>query len=89
MVNPVRQLAYAFLTLPFSTQMRIADQLSLLEDDDAGLDCADLFERVYQRAHDHGQLASLWEQVRRVQVDIVMKENPYETSTQQQEKHDG
>ena len=89
MVNPVRQLAYAFLTLPFSTQIRIADQLSLLEDDDAGLDCADLFERVYQRAHDHGQLASLWEQVSRVQVDIVMMANPYETSAEQQEKHHG
>ena len=89
MVNPVRQLAYAFLTLPFSTQMRIAHQLSLLEDDDAGLDCADLFERVYQRAHDHGQLAILWEQVSRVQVDIAMMANPYETSAQQQEKHGG
>ena len=89
MVNPVRQLAYAFLTLPFSTQVRIADQLSLLEDEDAGLDCAALFERVYQRAHDHGQLANLWEQVRTVQVDVAMMANPYEISAQQEEKHDG
>ena len=89
MANPVRQLAYAFLTLPFSTQVRIANQLSLLKDDDAGLDCAALFERVYQRAHDRGRLASLWEQVSRVQVDVTMMANPYETSAQQEEKHGG
>ena len=89
MANPVRQLAYAFLTLPFSTQIRIADRLSLLEDDDAGLDCADLFERIYQRSRDHGQLGTLWEQVSRVQDDIAMMANPYETSAQRQGKHDG
>jgi len=50
MAKPVRQLAYAFLTLPYSTQMRIANQLGLLEDEDVGLDCATLFERTFERA---------------------------------------
>ena len=80
MTNPVRQLVYAFLTLPYSSQMRIADQLSLLKDEDAGLDSAALFERIYQRAHAWNSLAALWDQVSGAQPELNMTDNPYETS---------
>lgn len=89
MANPVRQLVYAFLTLPYSSQIRIADQLSLLLDEDAGLDCAALFERIYERAHARNSLAALWDRVSKEQRDINMKSNPYETSSEQKEKSCG
>ena len=89
MANPVRQLVYAFLTLPYSSQIRIADQLSLLLDEDAGLDCAALFERIYERAHARNSLAALWDRVSKEQKNINMKSNPYETSSEQKEKSCG
>lgn len=77
MPNATRQLAYFFLTLPYSTQMRIANALTLLEDDDAGLDCATLFERVYQRARARDGLAALWDHVSTARGDGAMMVNPY------------
>ena len=89
MVNPVRQLAYAFLTLPYSTQMRIANQLALLEDDDVGLDCATLFERVYERARARRCLEVLWDSVSRSQEGVAMIPNPYQTGGDREENHHG
>ena len=89
MANPVRQLAYAFLTLPYSAQLRIANTLSLLEDADAGLDCAALFERIYERASDHNCLAPFWDLVREAQDDVAMMPNPYRTVPASKETHHG
>ena len=79
-VNPARQLVYAFLTLPYSSQMRIADQLSLLMDEDAGLDSATLFERIYRRARVQNSLSAFWKQVSDAHPELNMTDNPYETS---------
>ena len=89
MANPVRQLAYAFLTLPYSTQLRIANTLSLLEDRDAGLDCAALFQRVYDRARNQNSLAAFWDRVREAQHDVAMMPNPYRTVPASRETHHG
>ena len=86
MADPVRQLAYAFLTLPYSTQLRIANKLFLLEDADAGLDCAGLFEHIYQRARD--RLGALWDHVRAAQDEVAMMANPYRTRPASRETHD-
>ena len=88
-VNPVRQLAYAFLTLPYSTQMRLASQLSLLEDEDAGVDCATLFERVYRRAKARNDLAALWDRVSGAQQEVSMMTNPYKSLEPEEEKASG
>ena len=71
-------LRYNPLTLPYSTQIRIADRLSLLSDEDAGLDSAALFERIHQRALEKGCLARLWEYVSEAQPGLEMSINPYE-----------
>ena len=90
MVDPVRQLAYAFLTLPYSTQIRIANQLSLLEDDDAGLDSATLFERIYERAKGQGCLRDFWDHVSGSQPQgVTMMPNPYQIPDDREEKHHG
>ena len=89
MVSPIRQLVYAFLTLPYSSQIRIADRLSLLTDQDAGVDCATLFERVYQRAEAQNALAALWDQVSEAQQEVRMMANPYITSSAQRETNRG
>ena len=89
MVNPVRQLAYAFLTLPFSSQMRIANQLGLLKDEDAGLDCATLFERVFERAKARRSLEALWDCVSEAQGGVTMMPNPYQTAGKREESHHG
>ena len=89
MANPVRQLAYAFLTLPYSTQLRIANTLALLEDGDAGLDCAALFERIYDRARNQNSLAAFWDHVREAQHDVAMMPNPYPTLPASKETHHG
>lgn len=83
MANPVRQLAYGFLTLPYSTQIRIASRLSLLTDEDAGQDSATLFERLYQRARERQTLATLWDHVSSEQGDVNMTVNPYLMSDRQ------
>ena len=89
MVKPVRQLAYAFLTLPYSTQMRIANQLGLLEDEDAGLDCATLFERAFERARARQCLGAFWDRVSRAQGDVAMMPNPYQSVGDREENHHG
>lgn len=89
MVSPIRQLVYAFLTLPYSSQIRIADRLSLLTDQDAGVDCATLFERLYQRAQAQNSLGSLWEQVSQAQHEVSMMDNPYLTASAQKEADRG
>ena len=57
MTDPAKQLVYAYLTLPYTLQMRIADKLSLLSDDDAGLANDELFEQVFMRAKEKGSFA--------------------------------
>ena len=89
MANPVRQLAYAFLTLPYTTQLRIVATLSLLEDPDAGLDCAALFERIYDRARDRNRLAAFWDHVRDAQENVSMMPNPYRTLPAAKETNHG
>ena len=89
MVNPVRQLAYAFLTLPYSTQMRIANQLRLLEDEDVGLDCATLFERAFERARARQCLGALWDRVNSAQGEVAMMPNPYQSTGDSEENHHG
>ena len=89
MANPIRQLAYAFLTLPYSAQLRIVNTLSLLEDADAGLDCAALFERIYDRARHQNSLAAFWDHVSEAQHDVAMMPNPYRTVPASKETHHG
>ena len=89
MVSPIRQLVYAFLTLPYSSQVRIANRLSLLTDEDAGVDCATLFERLYQRAATQNALAALWDQVSEAQQEVSMMDNPYISPNAQEETDRG
>lgn len=89
MADPVKQLVYGFLTLPYSSQIRIANQLELLLDEDAGLDSANLFERMYARARDQGQLAALWDQVNEAQQSVAMSANPFRDTDARRGEGDG
>ena len=89
MVNPVRQLAYAFLTLPYTTQMRIANQLELLEEEDVGLDCATLFKRVFERAQSQQGLEALWDSVSGAQGEVATMPNPYRPAGDREGNHHG
>ncbi|MCG7873097.1 MAG: metallophosphoesterase [Candidatus Thiodiazotropha lotti] len=80
MSNPVKQLVYGFLTLPYSKQIRIANRLSLLADEDAGLTSASLFKRIFERAREQACLHELWVAVQKAQPGLDMTDNPYTTS---------
>jgi hypothetical protein len=56
----IRQLTYRFLNLDFPVQMRIVVELDLLAAEDHGIERIELFQRVFRRAKEHGQLPDLW-----------------------------
>ncbi len=78
MNDPSKQLVYAFLTLPYPTQLRIANNLELLSDSDSGLASNALFEQIVVRAKENGVIADLWEQVKNRHPDLNMDNNPYD-----------
>jgi predicted MPP superfamily phosphohydrolase len=59
-MDPERELAFKFLTLPYHEIMAVAQELDLLEDDDDGLLDFQLYEEMFKRASSSGKLKDLW-----------------------------
>ncbi len=60
-MNPLRQLTYRFLSLPYDVRLKVAQELSLIQDDDDGLHGNELFKRFFQRAKEKQLIEKLKE----------------------------
>lgn len=58
-MNPSRRLTYRFLTLPFTRQIEVAQELGLFEASDKGLQDTELFRQFFARARKRNLLAKL------------------------------
>lgn len=59
-MDPKRELAYKFLTLPYHDIMEITVKLGLLKDQDENLMDFEIFEKIFKRAESSAQLRELW-----------------------------
>lgn len=75
-MDHARRLTYRFLRLPFRGRMKISLSLELIEDNDGGLQDAELFRRVFRRARESGRLEELWQEVAEAR-GLSDEENPY------------
>jgi hypothetical protein len=75
-MNPARRLTYRFLRLPYRKRMKISLNLELIEDEDSGLQDAELFSRVFRRAEEKRLLENLWQKVA-AECDMDNEKNPY------------
>lgn len=62
-MSPQRRLTYQYLGLPYLQQIKIAQDLDLLMNEDQGIDDVELFGRIYSRAKQQGKLARLWDAI--------------------------
>lgn len=77
-MDNARRLVYRFLTLPYHERIAIAQKLQLLEDEDQGIQDAELFQRFFQRAKERILLGKLWNEVEAAHhVEAKRTENPF------------
>jgi hypothetical protein len=82
LVDAHRQLTYRFLRLPYVVRLRVIQSLGLLSSEDEGVRDPEFSRRVFQRARERGQLASLWEAVEKEYSNRHAPElNPFAKST--------
>lgn len=72
-----RRLTHRFLTLPYHERIEIAQKLHLLQDEDNGVQDAELFKRFFRRAKERELLEQLWDEVERHHHDGRQAENPF------------
>jgi hypothetical protein len=77
-MDNARRLVYRFLTLPYHERIAIAQKLQLLEDEDKGIQDAEMFQRFFQRAKERVLLGELWNEVEAAHhVADKLAENPF------------
>ncbi len=76
-MDDARRLVYRFLTLPYHERIAISQKLQLLEDEDKGVQDAELFKRFFQRAKERILLEKLWQEVETRHVEDKRLENPF------------
>jgi predicted phosphodiesterase len=76
-MDPTRRLTYRFLTLPYHERMEIAHSLGLLQDEDKGLQDAELFKRFFRRAREREKLGQLWNEIEGRHHDGKHADNPF------------
>jgi len=74
-MSPMRELLYAFATLPYARRLAIAQGLGLIEEADSGADEIELHRAIFSRARDRDRLADLWDAVAAERQDAVT--NPF------------
>ncbi len=72
-LSPERRLVYRFLELPHYRQERIAEDLGLVQDNEAGWPC----RLDFKRARDGGHLEKLWDAIQAVRGDEEGTTNPF------------
>jgi hypothetical protein len=77
MLDPIRVLTYRFLDLAHVVRIDIARELSLLRDEDEGLEDYKLFSRVLTRAAQEKLLAQLWDKIEERHGDKKYTSNPF------------
>jgi len=58
-MNAARRFTYRFLSLPYHTRIKIADEIGLIRKEDAGLHDIELFKRFFRRAREEHRLEEL------------------------------
>jgi 3',5'-cyclic AMP phosphodiesterase CpdA len=77
LTNPLRVLTFRLFELPYLTRLSVAQKLSLIRNEDAGLRDYDIFKNVLKRASDEGKLADLWDAVQVEAKDSRFGDNPF------------
>ena len=72
-----RRLTYRFLQLPYNIQIKIAQKLELLADDDKGVKDWELYERFFRRAKEKEILWNLWNNVEEAHGEQPSSANPF------------
>lgn len=64
----IRKLTYNYLTLSYSKQMKIANELELLAEEDAGVEKSELFKRIVARAKEQKVLQQLSKKIENIKA---------------------
>jgi len=75
--NPRRRLAHRFLELPYHSQVAVASNVGLLDEEDKKESSNEQFRRLFQRAFDQGKLAALWREVEKQHPYGEPEKNPF------------
>lgn len=65
----IKKLTYDYLTLSYPKQMKIANELELLTEEDAGLEKSELFKRILARAKDKDLLSELSVKIKSLKIN--------------------
>ncbi len=76
-MNWSRVLTYRFLDLSHLQIIDIARHLNLLQDDDEGVRDLVLYQRIFERAIEEGQLDKLWNEIEKKHNDSKYPTNPF------------
>ena len=74
-MRSARKLTYKFLSLPHHRQLAIAQQLSLVRDEDEGARDNELYRRYFSRAQQENKLEELWKAVEKVSAELETRED--------------
>src|SRR5205085_1555008 len=75
-MNARQRLTYRFFSLSYLARLDVARELSLLQDEDAGITSEELGRRVFQRAREQRKLGQLWVAVEQRYQDPAQN-NPF------------
>jgi hypothetical protein len=76
-VDPGRRLVYRFLSLPYHVQIRIAQELNLLRDNDTDISPNGICRLVCKRAREGALLEELWNAVESSHGAADTRDNPF------------
>jgi len=75
--NPLRRLAYRFLSLPYHIKISVAVKLELLQDEDQSLNEVQKSKAYLERAQMQNKLAELWDAI--AEVNKTTELNPFKS----------
>jgi predicted phosphodiesterase len=75
--NPKRTLVYRFLELSFLARSRILSELSLIGEEDEGVDHINLIETIMAKAEQAHLLGTMWERISVERGDDTSGDNPF------------
>lgn len=81
-MDPLKRLAYRFLSLSFEKRLLVAQRLDLLEPEDRDADETERGRRFFKRANERNQLGKLWEAVEEQHDEPDRTGNPFEEKKQ-------
>ena len=75
--DPIRKLAYLFLSLPYHKKLKIAVTLDLYDESDQNLSELQKSQLYFKRAKDSQKLKELWDKTVSNTLDAINLPNPF------------